>query len=1004
LSRLTVALFFAAALWGYAAVAPGDASAAAPVTQVFVNAGGAAVGAWRSDPGPVTSAPTTVGTIGASIDESGVEAPAPAAVYASYRTGRYFTYRIGGLIPGATYAVRLHFAEPTATGPKQRVFNVQIDGAPALANVDVFALGKAQNRAVALVAQATANATGHLTLTFVGHGSANAIVCGIEVQRVVFIRTGGPAVGAWQSDPGPVSGSTNTFITGAATDTSGVTQPAPQAVYQSSRFGNNFTYAITGLAPGAAFTVRLHFADPAASRVGQRLFNITINGAPSAWNLDIFALAGVPNRAVTRSFGTNADGTGQIVINFAAQNGGQATLSGIEIQPAGFVPASAVDNATSHYDAYRTSWNPQEQALTVGNVNVASFGLLRTLAVDGSVDAQPLVVSGVQIPNSSVLHDLLVVATAKDSMYAFDANSGALIWQRSMLGSGERSLTNSDVGNCEDTVPDIGIMGTPVVDRAAGAVYVEVPTYSSVTSSFHHRLHAIALNSGVDLITPVEVTGSIAATGQTFNTQFQRQRAGLTLANGNVYVAFSSFCDYNPNASNDPVVGWVMGFNEATLAPLSSGDAFSTSDLDSVWQGGAAPAVDAQGNLYFATGNGPYDGGANMDNSIIKVSPNLSRLDSFTTRNQANESAADLDEASAGMLLLPDQPGTYPHIALHEGKVPAVRALNRDNLGGYSGGLGNPEPVLTYAYVTPCDPTVSVACADSTGNQSQAGGVWGGIAYYVGPNAQQYVVVADAASYAHSFAFGTSGSVTLVPATQSAVTLPNEGGATPLVTSNGILAGSAIVWLVNRAVPTFTLEAYDASTMNLIYAAYAGQWTSPAADSMLVPTVAGGKLFIGSQVLNPSGTLVGGQVQVYGLLRPVTPFPDARAVARDAGRTATPAPIRLAGPIVYGPGSRIVARAQTQRIPAAIVLPHAAHAFYGTLRASEAGMMTFELRSGRLVRVDVREAIRRGIYSRDIRVGKVCFVTVNRPPGGASLTAVSISHTHRPLRALPADR
>ncbi len=1004
MSRLAVALFFAAVLCGYTAFAPGRASAAAPATQVFVNTGGGAVGTWGFDPGPASSAPTTVGSIGAPIDESGVEAPAPAAVYASYRAGRFFTYRIGGLIPGASYAVRLHFAEPTATGPKQRVFGVQINGTLALANVDIFALGKAQNRAVALVAQASANASGHLTLTFVGHGSANAIVSGIEVQKVTFIRTGGPAVGPWQSDPGPVSGSTNAYITGAAIDTSGVSEPAPQAVYQSSRFGNNFTYAISGLAPEAAFTVRLHFSDPAASYVGQRLFNISINGAPSAWNFDIFALAGTQNRAVTRSFGTTADGTGAILINFAAQNGGQATLSGIEIQPAGFVPASAVDNATSHYDAYRTSWNPQEQALTTANVNAASFGLLRTLAVDGSVDAQPIVVSGVQIPNSSVRHDLLVVATAKDSMYAFDANSGAPIWQRSMLGSGERSLTNGDVGGCGDTVPDIGIMGTPAVDRAAGAIYVDVPTYSSVTASYHHRLHAIALSSGVDLVTPVEVTGSVAATGQTFNTQFQRQRAGLTLANGNVYVAFASFCDFDPNTSNDPVVGWVMGFNAATLTPLSTGDAFSTSYLDSVWQGGVAPAVDAQGNLYFATGNGPYDGSANMDNSIIKVSPNLTRLDSFTTRNQANESAADLDEASAGMLLLPDQPGTYPHIALHEGKVPAVRALNRDHLGGFSGGLGNPEAVLTYAYTTPCDPTLSVACADTTGNQSQAGGVWGGIAYYVGPNAQQYVVVADAASYAHSFAFGTNGNVTLTPAAQSGVALPNEGGATPIVTSNGTLAGSAIVWLVNRAVPAFTLEAYDASTMNLIYATNAGQWTSPAADSMLVPTVANGKLFVGSQILNSSGALIGGAVSVYGLLRPVTPFPDAPRDARAVARTAPPSPIRLAGPVVYGPGSRIVARAQTQRIPAPVVVPHAAHAFYGTLRSNDAGIMTFELRGGRLVRIDAREAVRRGTYSRDIRVGKACYVMANRTPGDSAMTAVSISHTHRPLRSLPADR
>ncbi len=996
MSRTLVAGLFVAAfsIWSFVSSEPARA-AALPSPQVYVNIGSSAVGNWRGDPGPASNNATGTGTIGAALDLSGVEAPAPTAVYASYRYGKYFTYRIGGLIPNASYSVRLHFAEPTATGPRQRIFSVRINDVLAFTKVDLFALAQAQNRAVALVAPATANASGHVTINFVGLNGTTAVVSGIEFQQAILIRTGGGAVGSWQSDPGPSGGSSATYLTGAAIDTSGVSQPAPQAVYQSSRYGQNFTYTIPGLVPGAAYTVRIHFADPYCWFVGCRPFNIFINGTPAAWNFDIFAFAGTENVAVTRSFGTNASSAGQIVINFEGDYT-DATVSGIEIQSAGFVPASVADNTTSHYDNLRTSWNPQEQALTTANVNAASFGLIRTLPVDGSVDAQPLVATGINIPTLGARHDLVIVATAKDSVYAFDTHSGALIWQRSLIGSGERGLTTSDVDGCPNNEPDIGIMGTPVINRATGTLYVDVPTYSNTTASYHNRLHALDLTSGADLVTPVEVTGSVAATGQAFNTQFQRQRAGLTFASGNVYVAFTSFCDVNVDTANDPVVGWLIGFNASTLAPISTGDPFSTSGFNTIWQGGVAPATDVQGNIFVATANGPYDGSTNFDNSIVKLSPALGRLDSFTTRNQANETTSDFDLASGGVMLLPNQPGTYPHLALHEGKVPALRVLNRDFLGGYSGGLGNAEDILAYAYITSCDPTVDLSCAVYNSN---AGGVFGGIAYYAGPNGTQYAVVADAISNLHTYALATGSNVTLTAAARSKVVLPNEGGASPLVTSNGTLAGSAIIWLIDRADPNFNLEAYDASTLSLLYSTKAGQWHGSESGSMLVPTVADGEVFVGSQVLTPGENLTGGRVAVYGLLKPVTPYPDVRRAAATAV-----APIRLAGPVVYGPGSRMIARSLPRRIPPVPLVPRAAHVLYGILRRNDGGVMTFELRGGRLVSVDARDALARGAYSRDLGVGKICYVAANPIPGRSALSAVSIFHSHRALRDLPPDR
>jgi hypothetical protein len=974
----------------------GTASAAA-LTSVAIRTGGGEVTGWRADPGPSSGSAGSYIT-SSSIDMSGVQNPAPQAVYQSSRFGPSFSYTIGGLTPSTvTYSVRLHFADPAATRVGQRVMNISINGTTVLSNVDIYALTGAPNRALALVVQATANSSGKLVISFVNN-NGDATVSGIEVKQTIAMRAGGPAYGAWEADIGATGNPKGTHIDSANVDTSGVTQPAPVPIYQSSTFGNSFAYTFDGLKAGSPYTVRLHFSDPVATYVGQRIFDVTINGAPAAYRFDVFALAGAKDRAVTRSYGTVANSSGQIVVSFFGQNGGDAEISGIEIAPAGFLPASADDVTTNHFDAYRTGWDPQEQVLRASNVTPQTFGPVGSVSVDGSVDAQPLVVTKVDVPSNGV-HDLLIVATANDSVYAFDAESGALIWQRSLLGNGERSLNNNDVAGCEDTVPNIGIMGTPVIDRSSNAIYVDAQTYSSSANAYFHRVHALSLTSGVDLVTPVAVTGS-AKSGQYFSPQYQRQRAGLVLANGIVYVAFASFCDTVPSIQNSPVVGWLFGFNASTLAPISSGDFFSTSNLDSIWQGGVAPAVDAQGNLFFTTGNGPYDGTSNFGMSLLKAGPALNILDSFTTKNQVAESNADLDLSSGGVMLLPDQTGSLPHIALQESKVPVLRAFNRDRLGGYSGGPSDAEGTVADAYLTSCDPTVAVSCADSSPNQAQAGGLWGGIAYYVGPKAQQYVVAADNYSYAHTFAFSGSSGVSLKLAAQSTVALPNEGGATPVVSSNGVLPETAIVWLIDRNEPNFNFEAYDASTMSLIYSANGGQWNSPAADSMLVPTVANGRVYVGSQVLNSNDDLIGGKVTIYGLLGSASP-----AAVGVQARPAVHA-IRLAGPVVFGPGSRFGA-SHSNFMPIVHAFPAAeptAHHLYATLLRRLGDTMLVRTRNGRYVVVDARNAIAHNFISGDVRAGKMCMITTNDLPSAPRVRAVGIFHVRRALVGLPADR
>ncbi len=123
------------------------------------------------------------------------------------------------------------------------------------------------------------------------------------------------------------------------------------------------------------------------------------------------------------------------------------------------------DVLTYHNDNARTGQALHEEVLTPANVNTNHFGKLWILPVDGKVDAQPLYAAGVSIPGQGE-HNVLIVATEHDSVYAFDADATNLLWQVSMLGSGE---TPSDDHGCSQVTPEIGVTATPVIDRQLGS-------------------------------------------------------------------------------------------------------------------------------------------------------------------------------------------------------------------------------------------------------------------------------------------------------------------------------------------------------------------------------------------------------------------------------------------------------------------------------------------------------------------------------------------------------
>lgn len=147
----------------------------------------------------------------------------------------------------------------------------------------------------------------------------------------VMIDAGGAASGTWAADTDYSGG--GTYSVSSAISTTGVTNPAPQAVYQSARQGT-FTYTVPGLTAGASYTVNLHFAELYFTTTGTRQFNVAINGTNVLTNFDIVAAAGGGDKAVVKSFTATANATGQIVIAFTNGAADQPMFNGLDIESA----------------------------------------------------------------------------------------------------------------------------------------------------------------------------------------------------------------------------------------------------------------------------------------------------------------------------------------------------------------------------------------------------------------------------------------------------------------------------------------------------------------------------------------------------------------------------------------------------------------------------------------------------------------------------------------------
>lgn len=498
---------------------------------------------------------------------------------------------------------------------------------------------------------------------------------------------------------------------------------------------------------------------------------------------------------------------------------------------------SSVTVLTYHNDNMRTGQNLNETTLTPANVK-NGFGVLGTITVDGPVDGEPLYVGGMTI--GGVTHNVLFVATENDSVYAFDADTFSQLWQNKLLsGTGE---SPSDDHGCSQVEPTIGVTSTAVIDLRAGPNgTIFLVAMSKSGSTYHQRLHALDLTTGLDRMTAADIQATGFSPGQ------YEERTGLLLLNGTIYLAWTSHCDFGSYNA------WVMAYGESSLEQVGALNLTPNGSAGGIWMAGDGLAADSSGNIYFLLGNGTFDTtlsgsgfpiNGDYGNGFIKLSTannTLAVTDYFEMFDTVNESNHDADLGSGGVLLLPDMidaGGTTRHLAVGAGKQDVntgkimLYVVDRDSMGKFHAGADTVYQEL------------STALEGGTGVFA-APAYFNGTLYYgaVDDNLKAFAISrAQVASSASSESQETYG----------------YPGATPSISANG--SANGIVWAIENGGGSNFLHGYDATDLSTEL--FKGAFSGSSTTKFVTPLVANGKVYVGTG--SPNGSIAG-SVVVFGL-------------------------------------------------------------------------------------------------------------------------------------------
>ena len=551
------------------------------------------------------------------------------------------------------------------------------------------------------------------------------------------------------------------------------------------------------------------------------------------WQKNGTNLSGATAASYNTPVTTTADSGEQFRVIVSDSSGSDpSSIATLTVNPS--ATHSGIDVITYHFDNLRTGQNVNEMTLTPANVRQATFGKLGEFPVDGLVDAQPLLLSGLAIPGKGN-KNVLYAVTEHDSIYAFDADSisstgGTVLWQTTALLSAE---TTSDDRGCAQVTPEIGITSTPVIDRSRNAIYL-IAMSKDGQGNYYQRLHALDLTTGKERFGgPATIQATYPGTGQNssngklvFDPKQYKERPGLLQIGGTIYTMWSSHCDFRPYTS------WIMAYSADTLAQVSVLNLVPNGSDGAIWMAGAAPAADARGNIYTILGNGDFDttlnaqgfpSNSNCGNCYVKITSTLplTLLDYFTPLNTVSESNGDVDFGSGGPLLLPDivdGTGKTRHLAIGSGKDANIYVLDRDNMGRFNGGADNIYQLIT---------------GQLSGGVYSKPGYFNGTVYYgaVNDTIKAFPV--------------TNGLLATSPSSHSAHSFAYPG-ATPSISASGTANG--IVWVVENVSPA-VLHAYDATNLsNEFYnsSQAANGRDQFSSNKFIAPMIANGRVYVGT--------------------------------------------------------------------------------------------------------------------------------------------------------------
>jgi hypothetical protein len=336
------------------------------------------------------------------------------------------------------------------------------------------------------------------------------------------------------------------------------------------------------------------------------------------------------------------------------------SVGSVETNVVTLIVNKASSSLTIHNDNAHTSLNSNESILAPGNVSAGGFGKLGIFPVDGAVDAQPLYLSEVNLPARGV-HDILYVATENDTVFAFDAFSGAILWRANVAGPGE---TPGDNSGCNPASPNGGISATPVIDRTRGpngAIYLVAKSRDAAGNTYE-RLHALDVSTGAELFGgPATIPVSLSGGAPAFEAAILKAQGGLLASDGHVYASWGAACASNlSSAVSTGNGGWVVAFDSENLAVTGALNIGPAGLQSGTAMNGETLAADATGNLFV--------GGIGAVQSSV--------LSSF-----GRQQITDVSVANGPVLLLPDttdQTGKVWHLAVVAWADGSINLIDRD--------------------------------------------------------------------------------------------------------------------------------------------------------------------------------------------------------------------------------------------------------------------------------------------------------------------------------------